>query len=147
RRALREGWATTGTRRAEWLVLGGLTMVGLAAVGYALYQQRSLLAPGPEGLPIKTLLVGWVGAGAGTLALLLRRRAAAGAAVPAEGVMLGAMLLAYVGLGALTWPRGPAAAGDVRVAWEFRPPDKGQFLSSPLVAGDRVWIAAAHTKG
>src|SRR5262249_10105999 len=60
---------------------------------------------------------------------------------------LGARVRAYVGLGALTWPRGPAAAGDVRVAWEFRPPDKGQFLSSPLVAGDRVWIAAAHTKG
>jgi outer membrane protein assembly factor BamB len=32
----------------------------------------------------------------------------------------------------------------VEVAWRFRLPSKGAIASSPLVAGDRVYVAAAH---
>src|SRR5262249_34488183 len=31
-----------------------------------------------------------------------------------------------------------------RLRWTFRPPDAGGIASSPLIAGDRVFVAAAH---
>lgn len=142
RAALRDGQAAVRSGRLERIIFWSLSGVGLAVVAYALYSQESLLAPTQ-----KAMLVVWIGVWAGTVALLVQRGRAGHTVASPEGVMLGAMLLAYVGLGALTWPSGPAAAGAVRVAWEFRPDERGQFLSAPLVAGDQVFIAAAHARG
>ncbi len=128
--------------RLERWVFGGLTLVGLAAVGAALYHKESLLTETQ-----RALLVVWIGVWAGTLALAVRRRGEGVALLSAEGVMVAAMLCGYVGVGAAIWPRGPAAIGSVRVAWEFRPDERGQFLSTPCVVGDRVYVAAAHAKG
>lgn len=142
RAAVRAGAASVEPGRLERIAFWTLTATGLAVVASALYSRESLLAPTQ-----KTMLVVWVGVWAGTVALALRQSRAGPARFSPEGVMLGAMLLAYVGLGALTWPRGPAAAGAVRMAWEFRTEDRGQFLASPFVAGDHVYVAAAHAKG
>lgn len=139
------GQATSAYGRLEQSVLWGLTLVGVCMVGYAVYQKESLLGPMQ-----KSMLVIWLGIWAGTLTMLGHRLLTLGAGPPgfsAESAMLVAMLAGYVGIGAATWPRGSTAIGSERIAWEFRPKEKGQFLSSPLVAGKKVFIAAAHAKG
>jgi outer membrane protein assembly factor BamB len=73
--------------------------------------------------------------------------------LPGEGVMLWAMAAAGVGFGAtfLAETSGASPAGEegpYRVVWRFAPPSEPCWIaSSPLVDGDRVYIAAVlpHT--
>jgi outer membrane protein assembly factor BamB len=143
----------------EHVVLWALSLVGLGIVGACLLWQWPMFDASWR----KPLLVMWVGVWAGTLYTLYLRWRWAGApagrgAVPAEGVILTAMAFGCIGLGLTTLPRSAVAgelttAGDeveadgaklVGQVWKFEPKERGVIYSSPLVAGDWVYVAVAH---
>lgn len=139
-------------RRNEQIALWVVSLLGVAVVGGCLLWRAPLLDDSWR----KPALVLWVGVWAGTLYTLLPRGAAA---LPAEGVMLAGMVVAGLVLGFTTLPHAAAAAGEtattgdqaavegarrVGIAWKFEAPGAGWIASSPLVAGDRVYLAAAH---
>jgi outer membrane protein assembly factor BamB len=144
--------------RGEWIALWVCSGLGLAVVAFCLLRHAPLL----DGSWRKPLLVFFIGVWAGmayVLALRLRPGAAGRPAVPAEGVVLTALACAALGLGLTTLPR-PAAGGELvtaagdggiaeavtppKLLWKFQPKDAGSIASTPLVAGDRVFVAAAH---
>jgi outer membrane protein assembly factor BamB len=134
--------ATATPRRSEQVILWLVSLLGLAIVLWCTLH-GILLRP-----PWNSLLVIWSVAWVGTLYTIYLRWAAQRQQKvrPAtEGVMLWALVFACAGLGATTLPR-PTAEG-VDVAWKFEPADRGAILSSPLVHGDRVYIAAIHSAG
>jgi outer membrane protein assembly factor BamB len=81
--------------------------------------------------------------------------------ISAEVVVLGVLALAFVYLSASTGGQAEAdfqggasdkGSGDPvlhfrGVAWKFEAKDRGNFSSSPLVEGDRIYIAAFHQAG
>jgi outer membrane protein assembly factor BamB len=76
--------------------------------------------------------------------LLLRRRPPL---VPTEGVILGAMLAAFVVLAPVGGQFTAATGGQpspVLKRWEFSPPSPGMVLGQPLVQGERVFVMVAH---
>jgi outer membrane protein assembly factor BamB len=131
-------------RCSDEIMLGGLSLLGLLIALLTFWQGVLLESPWKE------LLLIWVVAWAGSLYLLYLRLAAAGRAEgrparPAEGIMLWALVFACAGLGATAVPRAPTEG--VAVVWTFEPRERGSFASSPLVAGERVYIAAEHRAG
>ena len=56
--------------------------------------------------------------------------------------MLWALAFACAGLAAIPQSNRPAQA--VAVLWAFESPERGGIISSPLVAGERVYVAAIH---
>jgi outer membrane protein assembly factor BamB len=144
-------------QRRELTVLWVVSLLGLAFVAACLLGHAPLLDESWR----KLTLVALVGIWGGTLhTLSLRRRAEKGtasAALPVEGVMLAGMAVGCTVLGLTTLPRAAAARGTTTggdqaaaadgrravVAWKFEAPAAGWFASSPLVAGDRVYQAAA----
>jgi outer membrane protein assembly factor BamB len=148
-------------RGGEYVALWVLSLLGLVTVGLCLLWHASLV----DGSWRKPTLVMLLGLWAGTLYTLYLRRSSGGgsagrAALPAEGVMLAVMVAAGAALGLTTLPRTVAAAGELATTgdreagtegarpggfvWKFEPQDPGTIASSPLVAGDRVYVAAAH---
>jgi outer membrane protein assembly factor BamB len=148
-----EPGAAGALRRNERIALWVVSLLGVAVVGGCLLWRAPLLDDSWR----KAALVLWVGVWAGTLSTLLPRGAAA---LPAEGAMLGGMVAAGLVLGFPTLPRAAAAptaetvttggqadaegARRVGMVWKFEAPSAGWIASSPLVAGDRVYVAAAH---
>jgi outer membrane protein assembly factor BamB len=133
-------------RRAERLVLGLLSLTGLGVVGYGLAQGVLLASPWRDLLPV------WIVTWTGSLCLLYlgwanRRAAAVPRGLPTEGIMLGALVCAFLGLGAMSLPKPLPQAGAVEVVWTFEAKDRGTLASSPLVVGDRIYIGAAHSSG
>jgi eukaryotic-like serine/threonine-protein kinase len=59
-------------------------------------------------------------------------------------LLAGAGAFAWVLLAARTPSRKPDPAETVTVAWVFEPKQRGAIVSSPLVAVDRVYVAAIH---
>jgi outer membrane protein assembly factor BamB len=144
-------------RGREYAALWVASLLGLAFVGLCLLRRAPLLDDSWR----KPALVLWVGVWAGTLyALYLRRAAGRQAALPAEGVMLAGMVAGCTALGLTTLPHPAAGAGEVvtsggrqavaagarpvGVVWKFQAPKAGWVASSPLVASDRVYLAAAQ---
>jgi outer membrane protein assembly factor BamB len=133
--------------RVEWITLGALSAVCLAAIPFSV--PRSLY---PLDLWAKTLLTFSAGLWMALAhALVLRWRAGRTSAntpgVPGEGVMLWTMLLAAVAFGTTfsNESSGVGAtedeSGPFRVAWRFRPPvERCWIASSPVVDGDRVYV-------
>jgi outer membrane protein assembly factor BamB len=76
------------------------------------------------------------------MAAVFRRRwfVALAVAVP---VILGALAVGIAGLAALSRSAAPA----VTVAWTFEPPERGAIISSPVLDGDRVYVAAVRDQG
>ena len=159
-----EPGAATLPRRGELRALWVLSLLGLAGVGLCLLWHASLL----DGSWRKPMFVLCLGLWAGTLYTLylpwsFRRGAAARTVLPPEGIMLAALAVGCTALGLTTLPRAAAADRDltttaereasaegarpVGVVWTFAALEAGTFASSPLVAGDRVYIAAAHGSG
>jgi outer membrane protein assembly factor BamB len=154
--------SATLPRGGEYLGLWVMSLLGVVLVGVCLLWHASLV----DGSWRKPTLVMVLGLWAGTLyTLYLRRSAGRGSAgrtaLPAEGVMLAVMVAAGAALGLTTLPRAAAAstgelattgereagaevARPIGFVWKFEPQDAGTIASSPLVAGDRVYIAAAH---
>jgi outer membrane protein assembly factor BamB len=74
----------------------------------------------------------------------------------AEGVLLGALAIGCIGLGATSAMSsssqtvregGPVTESGQKVAWRFETKERGVIDSSPLVVGDRVYVAASHRAG
>jgi outer membrane protein assembly factor BamB len=140
--------------KGEFVTLAIMSIFGVGVVVYCLTNHQSLLV-----WPWNAFLALLTGIWAGTAYAFLVRLTAGAArrVISAEGVILWAMAIAFVAL-ATTLPRGTAAVGGLEtgeattaqnamfkgVAWSFTAPDKGRIDSSPLVAGDRVYVAAAH---
>jgi outer membrane protein assembly factor BamB len=139
--------------RTEHLVLW---LLSLSCLGVVLF---CLLSPPPPFEPWWNLLLALsFGIWAGTVYKLYHRLAAAARpALPTEGVMLWVILLGFITFAALRpGQRGVGAAenvtGEGRAAvrlnreagWRTAFDGKGSILSSPLVAGDRVYVAAAR---
>lgn len=77
---------------------------------------------------------------------LARRRAAGPEKTPtAEPAILALLAVACAALGAASAPQ-PAPPG-VTVAWVFEARDRGAIVSTPCVAGDRVYVSAVHNVG
>ena len=132
----------------------------LAALGRAVerrqHRQRSVdrpwLVARPCGRPVVGHGTGAVGAVAvvsllGAIVSSLRARQRAGAAPgaassapPREAVILAVAAAAFVLLATVA---GPRAAPEV--VWIFEATERGLVLGSPRVAGDHVYVAAAHS--
>jgi outer membrane protein assembly factor BamB len=133
--------------RKEQVILWGLSLVGVAVVVYCLLK-RTL-----DDRPWKDLAVVWIALWIGTLysaalRLMARRRPGAKAVLATEGVVLGALALGCVALGATLWPRHTVQTfSNGEVVWTFEAGGSGLIVSSPVVAGDRVYVAAAQNQG
>jgi outer membrane protein assembly factor BamB len=71
---------------------------------------------------------------------------------PSRRLLLLGIVCAVAALGGWWWfvrgdRRPPPEPPTVRVLWAFEPPERGAIISSPLVAGDRVYVAAIRDAG
>jgi outer membrane protein assembly factor BamB len=143
-------------RRIEKVALWSLSLLGLVACAYYLWSKPSL-----ADLSWKLVLVFSIGMWTGALSLLCRRIKAR-PRLATEGLVLWAMVVASTGLAA-SWPTPPAgvaqaseeegvaSVGGARVAhlvgsplWNVVLPGSGSLDSSPVIDGDRIYVAAAH---
>ncbi len=142
--------------RSEQVILW---IASLALLGSFFFCWFGELAPDDPSW--KLLLVLTIGFWTGTVAMIyhrfLRRPGAASRPqLPTEGIVLWSILVASTCLAA-TWP---AAAGAIQAKvegsgvqpvqqrWVFIPRDRpGSIVSTCLVHGDRVFVAAAHKQG
>lgn len=151
-RAVQLGEAPLLAGRVEFLALLAASLVGVATLGACRYLQQPLSSP--VWLPVVafvaavwagTLYVGWT----------WLRGARLVPAKATEAVVLTGLALACVGLAPALPARGIAGgleggetarsgATTAELAWVFKLPDKGAIASSPLAAGGRVYVAAAH---
>jgi outer membrane protein assembly factor BamB len=138
--------------RTEWFVLWTASIAGLATLGVFLWKPSWLPSP----MAWKLLLVFGIGIWAGLLYLLWNR--VVKGALPSEGIALWTMVFAAVGF-AVTWPRGglsgslettgadASAAAYIGEVWKFVPEGSGTIASTPLVDGDRLFVATAQSSG
>jgi outer membrane protein assembly factor BamB len=129
-------------------VLGAISLVGLGTFGYVKFLHQSLLSP--EWMPVLPYCISaWGATGYVTYAYLVPRRLPA---LATEAVMLSIMAFATtalmtVGQRSDAGPMAPSATSSElqpRLLWKFKAPAKGSIVSTPLVAGDRVYIGVAH---
>lgn len=160
--AVLEGQIEEAPPRGEAIVLRILSLTGLILVPYCFGRGILLDAPWKE------LLVMWIVVWAGTLYLLYRpfadsRWPGYKPMLTMETSMLGALAFACVVLGASEISLKPVGAAEAStpilqadetmvprltgVAWKFKTDDPGTIDSTPLIAGERVYIAAAHGIG
>src|SRR5262249_21618966 len=143
--------AAPAPRRSEQIILWILSVAGIVGMVVAFWAEPAAADPS-----WKLLLVFAIGVWAGTLYTLgWRLLGRSGrAALPTEGIVLWGMVFSSVVLAAL-WPvqtggSAPAVASasgllekNTRVQ-DFSETGKGVVVSSPLLVGDRVYVAAAH---
>jgi outer membrane protein assembly factor BamB len=171
RRAAQSGKEPGGLPpRSEQVVLWLMT---LSCLGLALY---CMLSGGTAALfasPWREMLIVSIGVWVATLYTVYLRLATrtggiAIAALPIEVIMLWAMVFGSSSLLAADWPRrgrsfavGVVESGsaDTQAAannwtitqtgipWVFQAKDLGRVVSTPLIDGDRVYVAAAHQAG
>jgi outer membrane protein assembly factor BamB len=157
-----EGGTAPAPTRSEQIALWVLTLIGVLTLLVGRWLGATLLAP-----EWKTWVMLFIGFWAGTLwtvwlAWRARRGPAAQPTLPAESVTLTAMVFGCVLLGLAAAPPSLGAAGEVviqgpdgpaggkraaKVAWVFEAKDRGVIDSTPVVAGERVYTAAAHQSG
>jgi outer membrane protein assembly factor BamB len=157
-----EQGALAAPTRSEHIALWVLTLIGVATVLVGRWLGASLLDA--EWATWLMLFIGfWTGtAWTVWLAWVARRSPTGAPSLPAESVTLTAMVIACVLLGLATPAPSVGAAGEVvlgsdtgsangkralKVAWVFEAKERGVFYSSPIIDGDRVYIAAAHQAG
>jgi outer membrane protein assembly factor BamB len=148
-RSVRLGEAPLLAGRVEFLVLLLVSAIGAGTLAACKYLQQPLLSP--VWLPVVVLILG-VWAGAVYVGWTWLRGARLVPAVATETVVLTGLALATVafapalssGVRAGGLEAGAASSGvTADLVWAFRLPEKGAISSSPVVAGDRVLIAAA----
>lgn len=133
----------------EMAVMVAVSLFALATLGYYQYNHFSLMTP--DGMPVIVLAAGvWVGT---VYALFVGARPARMPVLATEVVVLTAMALVSTGLlfsvGGTSAARAPLvvegdAAMTAKLVWKFELPSRGAIASSPVVVGDRVYIAAEH---
>jgi outer membrane protein assembly factor BamB len=147
-RSVRLGEAPLLAGRAEFLVLLLASAVGAATLAVCRHLQQPLLSP--AWLPVVVLILA-VWAGAVYVGWTWLRGARLVPALATEAVVLTGLALATAvftpalpsGARAGGLEAGPESAAAADLVWSFRLPQKGAISSSPVVAGDRVLIAAA----
>jgi outer membrane protein assembly factor BamB len=147
---VQEGEAPALPGRAELIVLLAIAVLTTVGLGFARYILKFQLE-WREWWPAVTFLGAlWVGILYVIYARLLRGPRLR-PAIATEAVVLTALVLLYTLVVPSLQPQGLAGGlegGDSGVAlvpiWTFRLPAKGAIASSPLVSGDRVYVAAAH---
>jgi outer membrane protein assembly factor BamB len=91
----------------------------------------------------------WIVAWSGGLYLVLAHlfESVSPARLPsAEEVMLGTLLAVCVA-GAVAPSPSPPAGAAIEVAWIFEQPERGAVVSSPLIDGERLFVAAIRDTG
>jgi outer membrane protein assembly factor BamB len=144
--------------KAELIVLVLVSLVGLGTVGFCWLKKQTLLTP--TWLPVFVVcLSAW--AATFYVAVLRWQKQRRMPAVATETVMLTALTLACILLGGTRQSQVRVVSGAAelggrtptaddypieagKLCWTFRPSDAGGIASSPLVVGDRVYVAAAH---
>jgi outer membrane protein assembly factor BamB len=131
-------------RPVEQVLLGTVSLVGVVIVFLCL-RRGTLMQP-----PWRDLLVLWAVAWVGVLAVLVCGARTVGRAAPGsppllEGILLSSLALACASIGVATKPR--TSQDTVRVLWVFEPAERGAIISSPVVDGNRVYVAALHGTG
>jgi outer membrane protein assembly factor BamB len=129
------------------LVVGLLGAAGLGTVELGLHQR--LLTP--DWWPALAFAVAvWVGVLYVAWARMVRRTHSI-PAIATEAVILTGLLLVHTFIAPTLQSSGSIGGLEtadskvhVDLAWTFRLPEKGAISSSPLVVGDRVYVAAAH---
>jgi outer membrane protein assembly factor BamB len=134
----------------ELIALLAMALLAMTGVAFARFVLK-LELPERTWWPAFTLLAAlWVGIFYVLWARLLRGNRVR-PPVATEAIILTALLLIHI----LVAPRlqdrtfvggleGSGTSIAVQTVWTFRLPEKGAIASSPLVVGDRVYIAAAH---
>ncbi len=167
KRAVAQEATPAESQRTELRMLGVLSAVGLLLLAVCLLWNRlheknddqwSLTA-----LPLNFVLALWIGVWVGTLYVALARWLRTGdtrRALSSEGVILWATVPACIFLGLVTTPSvalaskvaGGGQTGDasqlvsfVEMQTVFTPQGAGFIASQPLVDGDRLFTAVAHT--
>jgi outer membrane protein assembly factor BamB len=121
--------------RGEQVLLWLVSVLGLASVLFAATRGTLLTPPGRDLLAV--WIVAWVGA---LWSLAARLWPAAHRGIWTEPVMLAVLVGVCIALGTASRPSLPPAG--VAVVWTFAPPERGAILSSPVVAGNRIYVAA-----
>jgi outer membrane protein assembly factor BamB len=136
----------------ELSLLWSISLMGILWVGVFRYLNQPILAA--EWWPVAVFCIGlWLAAGYVTWTWLRGPRLVP--ALASEAVVLGGLVLGSVLVAPNVLPRAraagavEAAAGGPehiapRLVWTFRLPQRGGISSSPVVAGERIYIAAAH---
>jgi outer membrane protein assembly factor BamB len=168
RAAVRNGVAADALlpKRGEEIVFILLSLSGLVLASYAFGRGELLDSPWKE------FLLMWAVVWAGTLTGLYLRNAQtrnpnSKPRLSMEGMMLAALAVTCAAMGTTFLPRSTAGvqdpiaqalsddvppARDLKrefggVQWAFQPDEPGRLDSTPLVAGDRVYVAVAHRAG
>jgi outer membrane protein assembly factor BamB len=129
--------ATSPLTPIERLLLGLTSLTGLGVASFCLIKGNILDPPWREiGI---VWVVAWAGAISSMCSQSIKRW------IPTETAMLGALAAACASLALLVAP--PNGGGAVRVVWMFEPVKRGAIWSSPLVSGERVYVAAIHGVG
>lgn len=138
--------------RIELVILLVLSVLGVGLVAGCTWLQQPLLSM--AWLPAVafvvavwcgTLYVGWTWLRGARLIPALATEAVVLLALALVCVALMPALPGRTAAGGLESGEPAARAGrNVELRWSFRLPDKGAIASSPLVLGDRVYVAAAH---
>jgi len=133
----------------EVTLLGGMAIVSLAGMATLVlgFQQRLLT---PDWWPV--VVYGAALSLAALYAAAMRWRGPRlQPAVSCEAVFLGLLVAVGLPLGPMLVPPRVVAGGqlsqqptEVKLAWTFQLPERGAIVSSPLLHGDNVYIAAAH---
>ena len=165
RAAVKSGQAAVVLPRwSEQFALWLLSLAGLAVLAIAFWRGGvSQLLNHPWNAVLAIGAVAWIGT---LYTVYLRLRAQQSfdkPSFPTEGVMLWALVFTSAGVAALNLPRnatagfettesanpegGKQVASRQTVLWTFKPDDPGFIASTPLVAGERVYVSAAHQSG
>jgi outer membrane protein assembly factor BamB len=147
---IQQGEAPAQPGRAELIVLLVIAMLATSGLGVAHFIVH-LKLEWREWWPAITFLAAlWVGFLYVLYARLLRGPSPR-PAVATEAIVLSALALIYTLVVPSLQPHGLAGRLEssesgvtVESVWTFRLPAKGAIASSPLVVGDRVYLAAAH---
>ena len=133
----------------ELTLLGGMAIVSLAGMATLVlgFQQRLLT---PDWWPVVVYGVALSLTALYAAAMRLRGPRLR-PAVSCEAVFLGLLVAVGLPLGPMLVPPRVVAGGplsqqpaEVKWAWTFQLPERGAIVSSPLLHGDNVYIAAAH---
>jgi outer membrane protein assembly factor BamB len=140
-----EGEAPFSPSRVELAVLGIVSLIGLGIFGYVKFKHQSVLSP--EWMPVVPYCIAAWGAALYVIyAYFVPRRLPA---LATEAVMLTIMAFATiclmtVGQRTEAGPAALASESQPHLVWQFKAPAKGSIISTPVVAGDRVYIGVAH---
>lgn len=141
-------------RESERLTLRPRTLEVLFLASLALIGAGWLFVPFPSGGPPqayrKETTAAWASVALGAAYALGRWLAPQRTGGEPRGPTVEAVVLATFALGCgvlAATPRPAGAPSPIAVAWTFEPPARGAIISTPLVAGDRIYVGVLRDSG